>query len=91
MSRAKSASSSSAASPSSSAVPSSIGLLLPGGFGLAVLLIALALDVPRDEAVAAYWGLGARIIVMYALGNGVEAGHTPVVLDASDPFTLDLR
>ena len=90
MSRAKSASSSSAASPSSAAVPSSIGLL-PGGFGLAVLLIALALDVPRDEAVAAYWGLGARIIVMYALGNGVEAGHTPVVLDASDPFTLDLR
>ena len=91
MSRAKSALSSSAASPSSSAVPSSIGLLLPGGFGLAVLLIALALDVPRDEAVAAHWGLGARILVICALGNGIEACHTPAVLDASDPFALDLR
>ena len=91
VSRAKPASAFSATSPLSAAVPSPGGLLLTGGFGLAVLLIAKALDVPRDEAVAAHGGFEARIVVMHALGNGVEAGLAPVVLDASDRFVLDLR
>ena len=72
LSRLKSASSFSAASPSSTAVPPSGVLLLPSGVGLAFLILAVARDVSDDEAVAAHWGLGARILVIGARGEVIE-------------------
>ena len=74
VSRAEPASASSSPSPSSAAVPSPGGLLLllSCGLGLAALLRAEALDVPRDEAVAAHGRFEARLVVLHALGMGLR-------------------
>ena len=91
--RAETSSASSSASPSSTATPSSgrLLLLLICGLGLAALLRAEPLGVPRDEAVSAYDRLEARIGVIRAVRDWVEAVRAPVVLDAGDRLVLDRR
>ena len=91
--RAEPASASSSASPSSTAVPPSgrLLLLLSCGLGLAALLRAETLGVPRDEALSAYDRLEARIGVIRAVRDWVKAVRAPVVLDAGDRLVLDRR